>query len=90
MRLRNSCLITFLKSTEAATGGAEAVTGGVFKKKLFLKISQTSHENRCVTTGGRGGEGAGLPYPFSKIGKKYPNLEKKCPDCGHLWVQFLI
>ena len=28
-RLRNSCLITFLKNTEAATGGAEAVTGDV-------------------------------------------------------------
>ena len=29
-KLRNSCLITFLKkNTEAAAGGAEAVTGGV-------------------------------------------------------------
>ena len=40
--------------------------------------------NRRVT---RGGRGAG---PFSKIGKKGPNLEKKCLDCGHLWVKFLI
>ena len=32
----------------------------------------------------RGG-GGGLP--FSKIGKKRPNLEKKCTDCGHLWVK---
>ena len=31
-----------------------------------------------------------LPCPFSKIGKKCPNLEKKRPDCGHLWVKFLI
>ena len=28
--------------------------------------------------------------PFSKIGKKCPNLEKKCPDCGHLWVKCFI
>ena len=28
-RLRNSCLITFLKNAEAATGRKEAVTGGV-------------------------------------------------------------
>ena len=28
--------------------------------------------------------GGGLPYPFSKIGKKCPNFGQKCPDCGHL------
>ena len=28
-KLRNSCLITSLKNTEAANGGAEAGTGGV-------------------------------------------------------------
>ena len=27
--LRNSCLITLLKKTKAATGGADAFTGGV-------------------------------------------------------------
>ena len=32
----------------------------------------------------RGGGGEGLPCPFWKIGKKCPNLEKKCPDYGHL------
>ena len=38
-----------------------------------------------------GVEGGGLPCPFSKIGKKWcPNLEKKCPDFGHVWVKFLI
>ena len=26
----------------------EAATGGVLSKKLFLKISKTSHENTCV------------------------------------------
>ena len=30
------------------------------------------------------------PCSFSKIGKKCPNLGKKCTDCGHLWVKFLI
>ena len=43
---------------------------------------------RRVTRGG-GGEG-GFPCPSSKIGKKCPNLEKKCLDCDHLWVQFII
>ena len=38
--------------------------------------------------GGRGG--GSLPCPFSKIGKKCPNFGQKCPDCGHLWVKFLI
>ena len=32
-RSRNSCLITFLKNTEAVTGGVEAVTGAVLKKR---------------------------------------------------------
>ena len=34
----------------------------------------------------REAKGVGLPCPFSKIGKKFPNLEKKCSDYGHLWV----
>ena len=48
--------------------------------------------SRCVTRGAGGGwgEGRGLLCPFLKIGKKYPNLGTKCPDCGHLWVKFLI
>ena len=47
--------------------------------------------SRCVTRAGVGGEGGGdLLSPFLKIGKKCPNLEKKCPDCGHLWLKFLI
>ena len=44
---------------------------------------------RVTRGGGGGGGGGGLPCTFSKIGKKCPNLEKKCPDYGHLWVQFL-
>ena len=43
--------------------------------------------SRLVT---RAGEGGGLPCPFSKIGKKCANLDKKCPDCGDLRVKFLI
>ena len=38
----------FKKNAEAATGGAEAFTGGVLYEKVFLKISQTSQENYCV------------------------------------------
>ena len=33
--------------------------------------------------------GGRFPCTFSKIGKNCANLEKKCPDCGHLWVKFL-
>ena len=36
----------------------------------------------------RGGRGEVSPYSFSKTGKKCPNVEKKCPDCGFLWVIF--
>ena len=38
---------------------------------------------RCVTGGDRS------PLPFFKNCKKSLNLEKKCPDCGHLWVKCL-
>ena len=40
--------------------------------------------------GGGGEGGGGFPCPFSNIEKKCLNLEKKCPDCGHLWVNFFI
>ena len=46
--------------------------------------------NRVSRRVTRAGEGGGLPCSFSKIGKKCPNLEKKRPDRGHLWVKFLI
>ena len=56
------------------------------KKKRFysciniylLLLAQTRNQK---------GEGGGLPCPFLKIGKKCPNLEKKCPDSGHLQVK---
>ena len=59
------------------------------KKKRFyscINIYFCSWHRR-VTRGGRWG---GLPCPFLKIGKKYPNLEKKCPACGQLYVKFVI
>ena len=43
-----------------------------------------------VTGGGEERGGGALLCTFSKTGKKYLNFEKKCPDCGHLWVKFLI
>ena len=50
----------------------------------FQEISLDSKYNsRHVTR--RGGD---LPCPSSKIGKKCPDLWKKIPDCGHLWVKF--
>ena len=47
-------------------------------------------ENGLIQASNQRREGGGLPCPFLKIGKKFPNLEKKCPDCGHLWVKFII
>ena len=48
LRNSNSCLITFFyKNTEAATGRAKAVPE-MFRKNVFLKISQTSQENICA------------------------------------------
>ena len=32
--------------------------------------------------------GGGLPCPFLKTEKKYLILQKRCPVCVHLWVQF--
>ena len=52
----------------------------------MLNRMNNSRPTRLTRGGGRGG----LPCPFSKIEKKCPNLEEKCPDCGHLRVQFLI
>ena len=65
--------------------------------KLYPQIKEFKIASHCitflsvvycrrVTRGGR--EGGGLPCPFSKIGKRCPNLGKKCPDCGHLWWDF--
>ena len=55
---------------------------------LIRPHTSIEYTNRRVTRGE--GRGWGLPCPSSKIGKKYPNLEKNCPDCGYLWVKFLI
>ena len=53
------------------------------KNAMTVRIYQVRNQRR-----GRGGL---FICSFSKIGKKYPNLEKKkCPDCGHLQVTFLI
>ena len=35
-------------------------------------------------------EGGGLRCPFLKIGKGCLDLDKKCPDCFHLWLKFPI
>ena len=43
---------------------------------------------RRVTRGEKGG--GSFPCPFSKIGKLWPNLHKKCPGCGHLWIKSFI
>ena len=37
----------------------------------------------------RGGGEGGLSCPYLNIGKKRPNFGKN-PDCGHVWVKFLI
>ena len=52
------------------------------------EVLNTGKCYKRVTRGGGGGEVS--PSHFSKFGKKYPNFGKKCPDCGHLWVKFLI
>ena len=43
---------------------------------------------RCVTRGGE--KAGGRPCFFLETGKKHPDFRKKRPDCGHLWVKFLI
>ena len=55
-----------------------------YTPQSFQYMMGRSYIPKPVTRGGRGN---GLPSPFSKIGKKCPNLGKKCPDCGHLWVK---
>ena len=35
-------------------------------------------------------DGWDLRYPLSKTGKKFPDYEKKYPDCGHLLVKCLF
>ena len=45
----------------------------------------------ALITTGVWGEGRGWSHlisAFSKTGKKFPNFGKKCPDCGHLLVNF--
>ena len=36
----------------------------------------------------KGGGSCGVSFPFLKVEKKCPNLERKYPDCGHLWVLY--
>ena len=55
-----------------------------FYMKFLLYFCCTVSDARVTRGGG------GLPCPFLKIGKKCHNLEKNYPDCGHLWLQFLI
>ena len=66
----------------------------LFSSQFSSFIRQSIQESRRVTRGGKGGgrrgEAGGLPCPFLEIGKKCPNLEPKCPDCGYLWVKLFI
>lgn len=47
----------------------------------YIKI-----DSRHVTREG----GSRSTLPFFKTRKKSPNFGKKCHDCGHLWLKFLI
>ena len=57
------------------------------KSCKFVKLCLSLCYHKRITTEKEGGS---LPCHFSEIGKKCPNVWKKCPDCGHLWVKFLI
>ena len=45
-RLRNS-LQLFLENTEAATGGAEAVTRGILKKNVIKNLANFTGKHLC-------------------------------------------
>ena len=60
------------------------------RNKSIISLVMNIQDTKLIIEPRRVTEGGGLPCPFSKIGKKYSNLEKKCPDCGHLWVKFFI
>ena len=68
----------------------------------FLGISRTNTLLRCIQTPTskieviakitpitRGGRGEVSPALIQKLEKSALILEKKCPNCGHLWVKFL-
>ena len=46
-RLRNSCLITFRKSTKAVTAGTEAVTEGILKKGVLKNFANLTVKYLC-------------------------------------------
>ena len=50
-------------------------------KSILTRTQACLNQHKIQVRNWRGG---GHPCPFSKIGKKCPNLEKKCPDRGHL------
>ena len=60
-----------------------------FKNVRYKYLSRYIH-NKKLNLEDRETKIKCLPCPFSKIGKNFPNLEKKYPGCGHLWVKFLI
>ena len=62
-------------------------TGGHFK--MLFKLTKIVYRRRA-TSGGEGRGGRGLPFPFWKIEKKYPDFGKICPVCLHLWITIFI
>ena len=66
---------------------SSGVFPSILKTAKAIPVHKKDSKLRRVTRGGGGG--GGFPCPFSKIGKKCPNLEKKCPDCGHHFKSFL-
>ena len=57
---------------------------------IYIYIYKIDHNLEKAKILARRKEGGGFPCLFSEIGKKCTNFAKKCPDCGHLWVKFLI
>ena len=82
-------LLLIIRQIKDQARKGEKCWKNIKKKRLYscINIYFCSWHRRVTRGRGRWG---GLPCPFLKIGKKYPNLEKKCPACGHLYVKFVI
>ena len=66
--------------------------GNPKKINFQLHYRKFSQQRNCILSYyyRRVTRGRSFSCTFLKIGRKYPDFEKKYPDFGHLWVKFLI
>ena len=77
-------------SFENSSGDAWHYCAKLSKTQCLKVLSQICFISGAKLEGIAGGLGETFPAFFRQLEKKCSNLWKKCLDCGHLWIKFLI